>query len=262
MIQHGFIFDGNDSTKLGMTFYRAPELSPPQPRLTKISVPGKSGDYTQWAGDYDNRTLTLYCNLIAPSYANAMAAVNRVLLVNPGYHKLELSTDNDHYLLAQLQEGGEQTPISREIGQFTLKFDCQPQRWLKEGTLNINVQGEYQVYPASDLYPGNDTYPYSYTAHIDNPGFDSMPEFTLYGTGDAGYIEVNGQRIAISRVPATGIVIDCQIKDVYAPDGQENLNYLVTIPDDEWPTLPFGQNEIVWSENLVKLTIKPRWYDL
>lgn len=262
MTQHGFVFGGSDSRNLGITFYRAPELSAPQPRLTKISVPGKSGDYTQWAGDYDNRTLTLYCNAIAPSHANAMAAIHRALLMQPGYQQMELSTDTDHYLLAQLQEGGEQTPISQEIGQFTLKFDCQPQRWLKEGTLNVHVQGEYLIYPASDLYPGSETFPYSYTAHLENPGFDSMPEFTLYGTGAAGYLTVNNQRIEISSVPASGIVIDCQIQDVYAPGGQENLNHLVSIPNDAWPTLPFGTNEISWSENLVKLTIKPRWYDL
>lgn len=261
-MRYYFTFAGVDSRSLGIYFKSPPELGGAVPRLNHISVPGRNGDLTQWDGSFENRTMTLQCYVVAERMATAMTAINKLFFGSMGYQRLELDTDPDHYLTAQVVQGPAQKPIDVSAGEFTITFDCRPQRWLKTGEIDIDVRGQNNLYPSLGTYPGANTYPMGNIARLQNDGFDSAPIIKLYGYGLDSSFKINNETFNIRELPQDGLVIDCESGNIYSPDGQSNLSHLVTLPTGQYPKLGPGENLMQWDGKFSRIVIMPRWYDL
>lgn len=263
MLNYSWAFGDYTSVGLGIKMQDFPVLSEPVPRLTHTQIAGRNGEFTMWDGSFGNRALTMKCFILAERAAEKLAKIQKALFGTMGYQKLTLSDDSTHYLMAQCTQGAEQCTIMGRLIGFTLKFDCMPQRFLTVGTIKFDVYGNAAVYPSNSLFCGDDIFPQAQVETLNNEWYDSIPSFTLYGDETEGWVRVNDTVIGLQRVPANGIVIDCDAMDAYSPDGSENLNSIVSISTGEFPTLHSGKNEIEWSDTGIKtITIKPRWWDL
>lgn len=101
---------------------------------------------------------------------------------------------------------------------FTVRFECQPHRY---------------------LYPEADPVVLETSKAVRNPGTaDSQPRITVNGSGDMR-VFVNGQTIGIS---GGSVIIDTQLKNCFAIDGVAMANHRVTM--DEYPVLKPGFNQI------------------
>jgi phage-related protein len=121
--------------------------------------------------------------------------------------------------------------MNRE-GQFTLTFNCKPQRFLRSGEYSIPVTSGATVY---------------------NPTlFDAKPLIRVYGKGS---ITVNGETMEWSG-SSEYVDIDCDIQDCYYMGA--NMNNYVT---GDFPVLSPGDNVIAFTGS-TSVRITPRWWIL
>ncbi len=135
-----------------------------------------------------------------------------------------------------------ETGISPEMGallkngMFTLKFNCQPQIFLEEGDVPIEL-----------TTPGS----------ITNPTmFESKPMIRVFGTGD---LTIGSDMIRLSENDSY-IDIDCDLQDAYR--GTQNLNGSITLTNGEFPVLKVGRNNVVLGSGITRVEVTPRWWRL
>ena len=131
------------------------------------------------------------------------------------------------------------------MGETSLKFNCKPQRFLK--------QGEFPIEVTSGTYLHNPT------------AFPAMPLITIYGPESgvgSGYVTVSGVYVAVKSI-TDQITLDCELLDAYRHVGDgapENMNNCIYAP--EFPVLQPGDNIISFGGQVSGVTIIPRWWEL
>ena len=99
--------------------------------VSKIEIPGRSGDLIIDEGTFNNVTVAYRCFMMTnfkQNYMDLMAWLGSLA----GYQRLEFNGDPDVYRMARIQT--DVNPITSAFlrqGSFSLSFDCKPQRWLK-----------------------------------------------------------------------------------------------------------------------------------
>lgn len=208
--------------------YNAPERS-----ITEEIVPGRNGSLIIDNGRYQNIEVS-YPAFIIRDFPRNMAGLRSYLASLRGYSRLEDSYHPDEYRMAALSGGIDvQTSgyMNRE-GQFTLTFNCKPQRFLRSGEYAIPVTSGATVY---------------------NPTlFDAKPLIRVYGKGS---ITVNGETMEWSG-SSEYVDIDCDIQDCYYMGA--NMNNYVT---GDFPVLSPGDNVIAFTGS-TSVRITPRWWIL
>lgn len=208
--------------------YNAPERS-----ITEEVVPGRNGSLIIDNGRYQNIEVS-YPAFIIRDFPRNMAGLRSYLASLRGYSRLEDSYHPDEYRMAALSGGIDvQTSgyMNRE-GQFTLTFNCKPQRFLRSGEYAIPVTSGATVY---------------------NPTlFDAKPLIRVYGKGS---ITVNGETMEWSG-SSEYVDIDCDIQDCYYMGA--NMNNYVT---GDFPVLSPGDNVIAFTGS-TSVRITPRWWIL
>lgn len=208
--------------------YNAPERS-----ITEEVVPGRNGSLIIDNGRYQNIEVS-YPAFIIRDFPRNMAGLRSYLASLRGYSRLEDSYHPDEYRMAALSGGIDvQTSgyMNRE-GQFTLTFNCKPQRFLRSGEYAIPVTSGATVY---------------------NPTlFDAKPIIRVYGKGS---ITVNGETMEWSG-SSEYVDIDCDIQDCYYMGA--NMNNYVT---GDFPVLSPGDNVIAFTGS-TSVRITPRWWIL
>lgn len=159
----------------GDAVYDAPK------RATKlVSVPGRNGAVAIDQGYWENITLTYPAGVFGDDqqdFAEAIRAYRNALASQVGYLMLTDSYHPDEYRMAMFVDGMEVDPKSYgRAGQFSLKFECKPQRWLNSGRT---------------------TYVISNGRVLTNPTlFNASPLLTVLG---AGTINLGDQSITVKE---------------------------------------------------------------
>lgn len=230
-----FVFHGVNSRDLGIYLSAQPKVSAPKPMLETTSIPGRNGDLHFHHGSYQNRSVDMECF----SYAGGIDALMRQLglwaLLPEGYGRLECSWDPEIYMLAHLTSGPETAFTRGCLAEFSLTFDCKPQKFLKSGER-----------PISMTVPGT----------LYNSGFPALPLITVYGEG-AGKVSVGGIAVQINSIDGY-VMLDCDLQNAYK--GTENKNSTISAP--EFPVLQSGENLVSWAGGISRLEIVPRWWVL
>ena len=117
--------------------------------------------------------------------------------------------------------------------EFTVSFNCMPQRWLVSGS-----------------YPMTLTAPYSLT----NQYCPALPLITVYGNG-AGALTIGGNIIQISEIDEY-VTLDSDTQNAYK--GTANKNSTISLAS--FPVLQPGKTGISWSGGITKVEITPRWW--
>ena len=265
-------YDGVDSSSFGVFISGDGVFDAPARRGEMISIPGRNGSLFMDEGVFENITVE-YPAFIGTGYEalfrQKLGDLRSWLSSRGNYKRLTDTYHPDEFRLGVYREGLEVDPqhITR-AGEFTLKFDCKPQRYL--------ISGEESV-----VFTTNGT--------ITNPTlFESSPIIKVTGNGTVAIGKNGKYRFIVSNNKGT-ITIDTEIMEAYTPAGiiypwtdengeqieQEigiglelingavyptNMLSYIEFVNSVMPKIPPGVQPIKKSSTITQLEIIPRWW--
>lgn len=135
-------FDGIDSRTYGVYITGEAVFNAPTRRVNMIQIPGRNGLFAQDEGSFDNLTVTYPAGLFGVTeadFASAIASFRNALCSRIGYKRLTDEYNANEYRMAVYKEGLEVTPATLKAGEFTISFECKPQRWLTSGETKTTI---------------------------------------------------------------------------------------------------------------------------
>ena len=138
----GLVFDGVDSRDYGIYITGDAVFNSPERDVEMIEIPGRNGTYALDKGRFSNIEVSYPAGIFGDTEADfrqGIRAFRNALASRKGYKRLEDEYNPDEYRMAVYKSGLEVTPKALKAGQFTITFDCQPQRFLKSGETAVTV---------------------------------------------------------------------------------------------------------------------------
>lgn len=237
-----FTFKGVDSREMGVYLVEPLEIPAAERQMRFEEVPGRAGALVIDQGGYLDVDATL------EAYMRDGAQMSAVRAWMQGAGELILSTDATRYYKARVV-GEVETPRSgRGLSSrgLTVPLRVSPFRY------HVPASGE-----SGDDVPldGNpDT--------VTNPGtYESAPRIKITGTGTA-VLTIGTQIVEVDDLGG-GVILDSELGECFNLDETQLKNSVVTLMDDDFPTLAPGANIISWTgTGVTGITITPRWRDL
>ena len=175
----GFTFDGIDSRDYGVYISGDAVFDSPERDVEMIEIPGRNGSFALDKGRFGNITVSYPAGLFGEdeaSFREGIRALRNALASRKGYCRLEDDYNPNEYRMAVYKKGLEVDPALLKAGEFTIEFDCMPQRWLKSGEAAVSVASG---------------------GTLNNPTlFESHPLLHLWGYGNIG---INGEQLSINN---------------------------------------------------------------
>lgn len=236
---HFIMFDGvNLLSHFGVHVSGAGTYGSPERDVEKKEVPGRDGELIFDNGRYKNTDVTFKCSILAEDtedYRRRIQELRSFLGSRIGYKRLEDTYRKDEYRLAAFTAGLDPDEVMLQGSSFDLKFNCKPQRFLKNGEDVITITSTTTII--------NDTY------------FDAKPLIRMYSSGS---VVVGNCGITLIKPSTVSYVdIDSDIGDCFS--GTTNCNNCVTVSTKEYPVLTPGENKITLN-GMTKIELTPRWY--
>lgn len=179
---YDMIFGGiNASTYDVFTLSGEKSYDMPTRQVELVEIPGRNGSLPIDKGSYDNITVEYDCFCYGKDQADfrkKISAFTNAIASKIGYQRLSDTYHPDTYRMAMFIEGLEVTKVTgnENMGRFTLKFNCKPQRYLISGEAEIEVDN-------GDV--------------VNNPTlFDASPLLKIDGYGTVAF---NGYEIEITQ---------------------------------------------------------------
>ena len=247
--RNAFYFDGKSSMDFGLYISGDQTFNGPERNVSKVSIPGRSGDLIFSDGSFKNTDYSYDC-FIAYDLDHKARELRSWLLSRNGYCRLEDDYHPDEYRMAAFKG-----PIDFDVhlltaGETTLTFDCKPQRYLKSGDAVIPMTR------------------YETQVNIFNPTyFDSKPIIRVGGTGTGTIKIINEndeeQLITIKNLATTtdDVVINSEIEQTYFESDYTWFNQNVTFKDLTYPYFSPGKSTVTKTGSIY-INIIPRWYML
>lgn len=130
------VFDGEDSRDYGIYITGEAVFNAPTRDAEAIVIPGRNGTFIRDNGRFDNIPGTYSCGCYADTeadFAEAISAFRNMLCSRVGYKRLEDDYNPAEFRQAVYKSGLEVTPSLLKAGEFSITFECKPQRFLKSG---------------------------------------------------------------------------------------------------------------------------------
>ena len=221
-------FDGENSFDYGVFISGEGTFDAPKRRARKISIPGRDGDFVLDEDSFENIQVRYPAFIVAKNKAEfkeKLEAFRSALLSKTGYVRLSDTYHKDEYRMAAYLEGLEVSPkLHNKAGDFTLVFDCKPQRFLKIGELETSV---------------------SSGGIITNPTlFESHP---LLKTEGYGNININDEPIIVNSVPLGDVTL---INGFQETSGTRWVKYFDTDQFNAGDTITVGAGAVY--DNLIQ----------
>lgn len=176
-IYKSFTFDGETSASFGVHLTGEGVYNAPERAVEMISIPARNGAFALDQGRFENIELEYTASIVADNetdFRTAVSEFRNFLCSKTGYCRLEDDYNPNEYRMAVYKSGLEVTPFTLRTGEFSIVFDCKPQRYLASGETAISVTS-------------GDT--------ITNPTrFDAFPKLEIEGYGN---INFNGYNIEL-----------------------------------------------------------------
>ena len=186
-IYKALFFDGESSRNYGVYITGEAVYNSPERDVEMIKIPGRNGEFALDNGRFQNIKVTYPAGIFANNETDFAAAISdfrNFLASRVGYCRLEDEYNPNEYRMAVYKSGLNVDPAKLEAGEFSITFDCKPQRWLKDGETAVTVDS-------------GDT--------LTNPTlFESSP---LLETVGYGIIRFNGYEIDFDGVPYGEVAI-------------------------------------------------------
>ena len=229
-------YNGKSLADFGLKVDHSRSYTSPERSTAKVQVPGRNGDIIIDDGSYNNVTLKYKCAIMA-GFKKRYEEMLNFLYKDSAYHRLEDTTHPDFYRVAAINAAPEyETTGNHRSGNFTLSFDCKPQKFLKSGERKKILTS---------------------AGSLRNPtAYKAKPIITVKGSG-AVTLTVGAYNVAIANL-TSAITIDCEQQDCYW--NGTNLNNGVTL--DDFPVLLPGTNSVSWSGSVTSVEIIPHFWEL
>lgn len=224
-IFNSLTFGGVNSADYGIYITGEAVFNAPKRAVEMVTVPGRNGDVAIDQGRWENIEVTYPAGTFGMSeseFATAISDFRNAIISQIGYQRLTDTYHPNEYRMAIYTAGLEvEAAANTTAGEFELKFQCKPQRWLANGATPITVSDGQTLnnptqYDASPLiavdgygtisFNGYDieitSGDYGDLAIVESASFDkSGYSFTI----PAEYIK-NGDMVTIS-----GLAMKCQV---------------------------------------------------
>lgn len=235
-MRNWFTFGGDSSKDYGVYISGDATYNGAERDYESVSIPGRNGDLTIDNGRYNNIELT-YGAFIVRDFDRNITRLRNYILGQRGYKRLEDTYHPNEFRMARFKGGFEVEPQSTlKEGQFTLTFDCMPQRFLKSGEQKVTLT-------ASGVLVNS---------HLT----ETRPLVRVYGTGT---VTIGG--IPITVKSASGYTdIDCETESAYR--GSVNCNSNIVLTDGKFWKLQSGRNTVELDSGISRVEIQPRWWTL
>jgi phage-related protein len=231
------VYGGGSSSDYGIVVSEAPSFDKPTKRSNVFNVQGRNGSIIFQDGSFDDvtRSYKVWVAKDNNDLADKVNAVSAWLYSKSGYQRLEDSFEPDVFRLAYFNGSGNFSNELMSYGETTLSFTCRPERFLKSGEQEIEVQNGDSIF---------------------NPTmFDAKP-----------LIHIEGSEVVAFNISGTAIVanisdfinIDCDRLDAYRLPSENRNAYI----SETFPKIQSGANTIGITGTVSKVTITPRFYTI
>lgn len=135
-------FDGESSYQYGVYISGAGVFDAPERDVEMITIPGRNGSFSLDNGRFQNIEVTYPAGIFADSdadFAQAISDFRNFLCSRKGYVRLTDDYNPDEYRMAIYKSGLDVTPAQLKAGQFSITFECKPQRYLMSGETAVSV---------------------------------------------------------------------------------------------------------------------------
>ena len=226
-------YDGKNLRDFGVYVNGTYTFSSPERSINRIVIPGRNGTLTIDNKRYENMQVS-YESFIINNFQENIEALRNYLGSAAGYRRLEETYHPDEYRMARFVSGleVEATPLLRE-GNFTMIFDCMPQRFLKEGEIPVEYTTNGSIFNKT-MQP-------------------AKPLLRVWGNGTVGIGDAT-----LTLAGTTDYTdIDCESMDAYY--GATNRNDKIS---GTFPVINPGSNGVSLGGSVTKVQITPRWWIL
>lgn len=200
-----------------------PPLSFSKQSVEKITIEGRNGSLRE-EGQFSNIEKQIHCYLVGDRYE-----LDNVLDWLFGEGDLILGNDKRYYYKAFVDDIDVKSLIEDEAYELTIKFDCEPFRYLVEGKREKQI-----VNGAIERNIGN---------------YEAEPIYRIVGDGDIT-VKVNDESFQIVGLSGE-ITIVTEIQDVLNKQGNKMRG--------RFATLKVGNNVISWAGNVSAFYLTPNW---
>ena len=130
------VFDGIDLRDYGVYITGEAVFNAPERDVDVIVIPGRNGSFVRDNGRFNNITVTYPAGLFGPTeadFAQGISDLRNALCSRKGYKRLSDDYNPNEYREAVYKSGLEVTPAQLKAGEFSITFECKPQRFLTSG---------------------------------------------------------------------------------------------------------------------------------
>lgn len=141
-IFNSLTFGGINSADYGIYITGEAVYNAPQRAVEMVAVPGRNGAIAIDQGRWENITVSYPAGTFEEDqskFASAIAAYRNALTSLRGYQRLTDTYNPNEYRMGLFMDGIEVTPTQSRAGEFTISFNCKPQRWLVSGETSISA---------------------------------------------------------------------------------------------------------------------------
>lgn len=261
-MQQYFWLDGKRNDELGITLQSPIVFSQPVPNVVSQHIPGKNGDLHYWDGSYENITGTAKCFALGNDVENTLMNITSMCLSNPGYHRLEVSSEPGFFRLARIRKGPDTDIRGNILAPFSIEFDCMPQKWDINGECAHTFHGD-----GNRAFQFRLVNPYSFPAKPLIRLSVADAESTIFPLSLTIVNTENGVEANALTITEFSDYIDIDFENQNVYSGEVNMNNVVEIVG-EFPTILPGKNTITLAaapgttSNYATLEITPRWWTL
>lgn len=137
-------FDGVSLKDYGVGITGAGVYNAPVRDVEMVEIPGRDGGYALDKGRFKNISLSYPAGAFdtaQPDFAEKISELRNELASRVGYKRLEDEYNPDEYRMAVFKDGLEVDPVHySRAGEFELDFECKPQRYLKSGETEQEIE--------------------------------------------------------------------------------------------------------------------------
>lgn len=218
-IFNSLIFGGVNSADYGVYITGEATFNAPKRLVDMVSVPGRNGAIAIDQGHWDNIVVEYPAGFFGSDkvdFREALSDFRNAIVSQLGYQRLTDTYHPDEYRMALYVEGIEVDPTAHNTaGEFTLKFNCKPQRWLTSGETAVTVaSGDTLTNPT--LY---DSSPLLFVEGYGNIAFNNYS--IDLESGVIGDVQLFSERTAKKYIQTSDYTITCGENDTYSAT---NLN--------------------------------------
>lgn len=236
-MRHYLKIDGKSTIDFGVYLSGNGTFKAPEKTLEEFTIPGRNGTFHyKVPNTYKNVKVPYEC-FIFKDFRQNIAAFRSFLLSRDGYVRIEDSHHPEEYRMGIYHnEFDPDVFVDLTAAQFTIEFDCKPERFLKSGEKAFNAT------PSAALTLINPT------------NFIAKPLLRCYGS--SGSVTVNGIKVSITGVSGYAD-LDCEIQETIPT----SLNSKTTLNNGEFPSIKPGSNSISCT-GFSRVEVYPRWWIL